>query len=388
MRIVSASSRVEELGLTRPYTIAFRRIESVANSIVRIESDSGLFGLGAASPEPKVTGETLDDCRAALAGDGLGWLEGRELSGPEDLDTICLEAMRRLPRTPAACAAVDIALHDLAARRRGIPLVEMLGRAHESFPTSITIGIKPLAETLEEAAEYRSRGFRILKVKIGLDLEEDLERLARLREKVGPGMGIRADANQGYSVEQVLRFFRETEPLGLEFVEQPLPAKDVEAMRSLPETIRDRIAADESLLVEADARKLAAAPRACGIFNIKLMKCGGIAEARRIAAVADSAGVHLMWGCMDESRISIAAALDAALSCRATRYLDLDGSLDLARDVAAGGFLLDDGVLRATGAPGLGVEALYPRFPYRCSTRTDRTRSGSQLTKTFVSTCA
>jgi L-alanine-DL-glutamate epimerase-like enolase superfamily enzyme len=239
-----------------------------------------------------------------------------------------------------------------------VPLVEMLGRAHDSFPTSITIGIKPLRETLEEAEEYCSRGFRILKVKIGLDFEEDLERLARLREIVGPEMGIRADANQGYSLEQVLRFFRETEPLGLEFVEQPLPARDVEGLRSLPEAVRERIAADESLLVEADARALAAEPRACGIFNIKLMKCGGIAEARRIAGIAESAGIRLMWGCMDESRISIAAALHAALSCRATRYLDLDGSLDLARDVVSGGFLLADGLLSTLPAAGLGVEPI------------------------------
>ena len=100
---------------------------------------------------------------------------------------------------PAARAAVDMALYDLAARERGVPLVEMLGRAHDTLPTSITIGIKPLEETLAEAAEYVSRGFRILKVKIGLDLERDLERLARLRESVGSRIAIRADGNQGYS---------------------------------------------------------------------------------------------------------------------------------------------------------------------------------------------
>ena len=128
----------------------------------------------------------------------------------------------------------------------------MLGRAHDALPTSITIGIKPLEETLAEAEEYRARGFRILKVKIGLDLEEDLERLARLRERCGPGMGIRADANQGYTADEVLRFFRETEPLDLEFVEQPLPAGDVAGLRSLPEAIRERIAADEWDLVYAE----------------------------------------------------------------------------------------------------------------------------------------
>ena len=294
----------------------------------------------------------MEHCRSALARERLEWLVGREVSDPEP---VLREIAVRMPPAPAARAAVDMALYDLAARERGLPLVEMLGRAHDALPTSITIGIKPLEETLAEAAEYVERGFRILKVKIGLDLEQDLARLARLRQSVGPGIAIRADGNQGYTVEETLRFFRQTVPLGLEFLEQPLPAAEVEAMRALPEEIRERIAADESLLTEDDARRLASPPRACGIFNIKLMKCGGIAPARRIAAVAETAGIRLMWGCMDESRISIAAALHAAFSSSATRYLDLDGSLDLARDVVSGGFVLEAGVMRATGAPGLGV---------------------------------
>ena len=357
MKIASAASRVEAFGLTRPYTIAFQRTESVENVILRVAADSGLAGWGAASPEPRVTGETMEACRAALAPGRLAWLAGRDVRDLEGLDR---ELSGRLADTPAARAAVDMALHDLAAQERGIGVVDMLGRAYESLPTSITIGIKALDETLAEAEEYLSRGFRILKVKIGLDLEEDVERLVRLREKVGPGVGIRADANQGYAVADTLRFFRETESLDLEFLEQPLPAAEAGEMRALPESVRERIAADESLLNESDARALAAPPRACGIFNIKLMKCGGIAPARRIAAIAKEAGIRLMWGCMDESRISIAAALHAALSCPATRYLDLDGSLDLARDVALGGFLLEEGVMATTGAPGLGVTVPRP----------------------------
>jgi L-alanine-DL-glutamate epimerase-like enolase superfamily enzyme len=355
VRIVSAEGRVEAFGLTRPYTIAFRRIESVENVILRIGTESGLIGLGAASPEPRVTGETMEACRDALGGERLQWLVGGDI---RDFESLCREAADRMPGTPAALAAVDIALHDLAAQERGLPLVEMLGRAHEALPTSITIGIKPLEETLAEAEEYVARGFRILKVKVGLDLEEDLLRLASLREQAGPEIRIRADANQGYSAEKTLRFFRETASLDLEFLEQPLPASEIEAMRALPENIRDRIVADESLLSEHDARILAGPPHACGISNIKLMKCGGIAPAKRIAAIAESAGIRLMWGCMDESRISIAAALHAALSSPATRYLDLDGSLDLARDVVEGGFTLNDGVMRTTGAPGLGVHAV------------------------------
>ena len=119
--------------------------------------------------------------------------------------------------------------------------------------------------------------------------------------------------------------------------------------------MRRKIALDESLLTSSDAIRLAAPPAACGIFNIKLMKCGGVYEALRIATIAECAGIELMWGCMDESRISIAAALHAALACPATRYLDLDGSFDLARDVAEGGFHLRDGLLSISDAPGLGL---------------------------------
>jgi L-alanine-DL-glutamate epimerase-like enolase superfamily enzyme len=137
-----------------------------------------------------------------------------------------------------------------------------------------------------------------------------------------------------------------------------MPAGDLVAQRALPDELRSRIALDESLLDERDALRLVEPPRACGIFNIKLMKCGGIAPARGIARIADLAGVEVMWGCMDESRIGIAAALHVALASPATRYLDLDGSLDLARDVAEGGFVIEDGIMRTLPEPGLGTRLI------------------------------
>jgi L-alanine-DL-glutamate epimerase-like enolase superfamily enzyme len=246
-------------------------------------------------------------------------------------------------------------LHDLLACGLGVSLGDLFGRAHDELPTSITIGIKPAAEALAEADEYLGRGFRVLKVKIGKSLEEDLERMARLRAHVGPDVIIRADANQGYTLEETRRFFAETAPLGIEFVEQPVKAAAIDELRALPEAQRRHIAADESLLGPAQALQLAATPQPAGIFNIKLMKCGGLRPARAIAATAETAGIQLMWGCMDESCISITAALHAALASPATRYLDLDGSFDLARDVAEGGFVVTGGVMRPSGGPGLGV---------------------------------
>lgn len=355
MRISGIATRTEGFELTRPYTIAFRSIDDVQMGFVEISTDNGLAGIGCASPEALVTGETREACSAALQEDTLSWLLGRDA---RTLPALCRELETRLPGTPAARAAVDIALHDLLAQHLGVPLVEMLGRAHQSLPTSITIGIKPVDETVEEADEYVGRGFKILKVKLGHSLDEDLARLARLRERIGKNIGIRVDPNQGYSAEQLSTFVDRTSRLNIEFLEQPMAADDIDAMRALPEKVREHIAADETLLVARDALTLIESPRACGIFNIKLMKCGGVRAAGKIADIADSAGIELMWGCMDESIVSISAALHAALASPATRYLDLDGSLDLARDVVEGGFVLEDGYMRTTEAPGLGVRRL------------------------------
>ena len=132
-------------------------------------------------------------------------------------------------------------------------------------------------------------------------------------------------------------------------------------MRRLPAEVRKKVAADESLLDARDALACLERPRPFGIYNIKLMKCGGIAPGLQIADIAHLAGIDLMWACMDESIVGIAAALHAALASPATRYLDLDGHLDLARDLVTGGFVLKDGQLALTDRPGLGVKLLTDR---------------------------
>jgi L-Ala-D/L-Glu epimerase len=357
MKIVAAETRVERLPLSRPYTITSRTISDIETVVVVLGDERGNQGLGASSPAANVTGETPDATRAALCDEkALGFLMGAEVT---ELPALVAELGRQLPALPAARAAVDMALHDLLARGLGVPLGHVLGRAHRALPTSITIGIKPTDEALAEADEYLGRGFRILKVKIGRALDEDLERLARLRERVGRQVAIRTDANQGYTLAETFRLLEAAERLDLELVEQPVPAAATGELGALPAAARARVAADESLLGPAQALALAAPPpdeRPAGIFNIKLMKCGGIRPALDISAIAGAAGIALMWGCNDESRIAISAALNAALASPATRYLDLDGSFDLARDVAEGGFVVEEGgVMRPVEAPGLGV---------------------------------
>ena len=356
MKIRDLEIRALDVPLSRPYTIAFKTFTAVEMMAVRLSGERGLVGLGSASPEPAVTGESFAACRAALEPEGLDFLRGADI---DRLPEVCVEIERRFPDAPAARAALDMAVHDLWAQDLGRPLVDLLGRAHEALPTSITIGIKSASETLEEAHEYVGRGFRVLKVKTGQSLAEDVERLRLLRRTFGDSIVIRADANQGYTLDELLAFAVSARALAIELVEQPMPAKDWQAPRALDKADRRVLAADESMQRPADALRLAQEPAPFGIFNIKLMKCGGIRPALKIAAIAETAGIDLMWGCMDESVVSIAAALHAAFASPATRYLDLDGSFDLSRYWAEGGFVLEGGVMRTHERPGLGVSEVW-----------------------------
>ncbi len=354
MNITKITIWKEDLELTRPYTIAYETISSVENLFVLLETDNGITGIGAGSPAEDVTGESITACETALTSTLESVLLGKDIRFSLSL---LRELKTSLASTPAALAAADIALHDLVAKTMGLPLVDILGRVHTSLPTSITIGIMSVKETLAEAREYLANGFSILKVKTGLDVEQDIERVLRLHEEFGQAICIRVDANQGYSVDELHRFYNKTSVL-VEFIEQPLKAADLAAMRALPEKIRRISAADECLLSPASALHLLASPQPFEIFNIKLMKCGGIAPGLEIANMAGYAGIDLMWGCMDESIVSIAGALHAGLASRATKYLDLDGSLDLARDIVTGGFILKNGWLTTTDQPGLGVNRI------------------------------
>jgi L-alanine-DL-glutamate epimerase-like enolase superfamily enzyme len=352
MKIQTATAWKEHFSLTKPYTIAYETFDHVENIFVRVDTHHGTFGIGVASPAPDVTGESAADCQNALDQYLEPLLQGRDV---RHLKTLVRELGDNMASTPAAMAAADMALHDLLAKVMGIPLVDLLGRCHESLATSVTVGINSIRETLEEAAAYLGQGFKILKIKIGSDLEEDVERLFKLREQIGQHVPIRVDVNQGYTRETFAAFVQKTALLDLEFTEQPLKHDDIEAMSDFSTPVRKKVAADESLHGVADAFKLAASPHPFGIFNIKLMKCGGIAPGVQIADIAHMAGIDVMWGCMDESVVGISAALHAALACPATRYLDLDGHLDLARDIAAGGFRIHEGRLYVLDKPGLGI---------------------------------
>lgn len=355
MKITNIQFRKVDMALTRPYTIAYKVTDSVENILLLLETDTPYTGIGTSSPAKEVIGESVEEALETLQKHDFSWLIGKEVKFFQQL---CYEIQQHFPHSKGAQAALDIALHDLYAKFLHKPLVSIWGQKVQSLPTSVTIGIKNVDETIEEAEEYVEKGFKVLKVKLGMNVEDDIARLFKLRRWVGRRIKIRIDPNQGYNLSQFLDFYERTKKLDLELIEQPMPVDAIEEMRSLPRRIKAKLAADESLKDELSAFTLAQRPLACGIFNIKLMKSGGLTEARKIMRVAHRASMQLMWGCNDESVVSIAAALHLAFSSESTKYIDLDGSFDLAKDVAVGGFVLQNGKMSLTEKIGLGVDLL------------------------------
>jgi L-alanine-DL-glutamate epimerase-like enolase superfamily enzyme len=350
MRIARIAARAVTVPLTRPYAIAGHSWDSVEFVILEIATECGQVGYGQASPAPEVTGETCATALAALGPSLAAWLGGKSPADP-----LLLTELAAVCPWPAARAAVDMALCDLLAKAAGVPFVTQLGRVHEALPTSITIGQKNVDETIAEAAEYLARGFSVLKVKTGTDVAEDVARLRALRRTYGQRITLRADANQGYDRTAMQRFLGALDGLDLEMIEQPMAPGEEAFLRTLPAPVQRLLVADESVLDVAGLDRLLADGCPYGIVNIKLMKCGGPRAALRLAQACEQHGREVMWGCNDESVLGIAAALHVAYASKATRYLDLDGSLDLAIDPFEGGFALAGGVLRTVSLPGFGV---------------------------------
>ena len=355
MKIVAIRSYLKKMALTKPYTIAYNTYTDVSLAFFEVELANGMIGYGSGSPAEDVVGETTEQTVQNLQSEFVQQLVGRDI---RQFQQIIFDAVMQFPNLPGTQAAIDIALHDAFGKFIGMSVANFYGQKIQALPTSVTIGIKGIQETIEDAKEYKNLGFRVLKVKTGLAVEADIEKIALLHEKFGNYFTIRVDANQGYTLSELTTFISATKKCNLELIEQPTPVGNENELLALDALDRKILTGDESLKDAKAALQFATGDKPFGIYNIKLMKCGGMIGAREIATIAQNAGINLFWGCNDESIISITAALHVAYSCPNTKYIDLDGSLDLAADLVTGGFEIKEGYMHINSAPGFGFQLL------------------------------
>ena len=351
MKLVRAEAWAVTMPLAEPYAIAHGSYDRADNVFLRLIPDKGEPGYGCAAPDPAITGETLADVLAALAA-----VEPL-LAGADPLarNRALARLKPALGGRPSARAAIDMALHDLLGKAAGLPLWRLLGGYRARMRTSVTVGILSGAETVERARARVAEGFRCLKLKGGLDPDEDADRVRAVRAAVGPRIELRFDANQGYTVEQAVRFVGATRSARVALLEQPTPSGEPALLGRVSRAVAIPVMADESLLTLRDAFRLARKDLV-DMVNVKLMKVGGLTDALATDSVARSAGLEVMVGCGDESALGIAAGLAFALARPNVAYADLDGHLDLIGDPAAAAVTLRGGVLHPSPKPGLGWE--------------------------------
>jgi L-alanine-DL-glutamate epimerase-like enolase superfamily enzyme len=338
---VKTSIEPLNLSLRHPFGISRGVATTSHNAVLRVE-DQGIEGLGEAAPA-RHYGETQASVERALAimtqalPDDLTYLEPLLRSG----DTA-------IGRSGAAKAALDLALHDLVAKRLGLPVHQLLGLpAPEGKMTSFTIGLDSPEVVRRKVLEARE--YPILKVKVGVP--GDLELVALVREL--SDAQLRVDANAGWSFAEARRKIPRLVDLGVELIEQPLPPSHLEGIRTLRDSCPVPIFADESVERAEDIPRIAGCVDG---INIKLMKCGGLREAMRMIAVARAHHLQIMLGCMVESSLAITAAAHLA---SLVDYLDLDGHLLVSNDPFVG-VGVDRGVMCLPEGIGLGVRPKPP----------------------------
>ncbi len=356
MRITAIDTWPVELKHAHPYTIAYETIDRTTNVFVRIETAAGIVGYGCAAPDRMVTGETPESVIRVIRDVVTPELAGQD---PLRIARHVHELQQTLAEHSSALAAVDMALYDILGKKAGLPIWRILGGYRRSIRTSVTIGIMPVEESIAEARSWIERGFHCLKVKGGRDLGEDIERVTRIREAVGGHVRLRFDANQGYTVKEALAFVRATRAVAIELLEQPTPSRKPDLLGRVTGRVPIPVMADESLMTLRDAFRLAR-KELVDMVNIKLMKVGGIFEALQINAVARSANLQVMIGCMDEAGLGIAAGLHFALARPNVAYADLDGHLGLIGDPTHDAVIIRKGVLYPQETPGLGFDLKGP----------------------------
>jgi L-Ala-D/L-Glu epimerase len=342
--------------LHTPFVTARRTTTTVETIVVEVVDSDGARGFGEAPQVWRVTGESLAGADACIAGPLGDVVRG---GNPDDVADLSAAVADAVVGNYGAKAAVEVALHDLAARRVGLSLPMFLGTTRHEVGTDVTISAGEPAALARDAAKRVGEGFRVLKLKIGTDVDTGVAGVLAVREAVGAEVQIRVDANQGWTPRQAIVAIHRLEDAGagLEFVEQPVPAADLDGLARVTAAVDTAVMADESVFGLRDLAAVISAG-AADLVNVKLAKCGGLTTARAMLQLAAAHGVGTIVGSMMEGPAGVGAAASLAAAYPTTLTSDLDAAWWASCTPVVGGLVYDGPTVVLPQAPGLGIEGL------------------------------
>ncbi len=342
-----------DIRLTDPFVIALETITHAHNVLVHLQCEDPLWnGWGEASPYQTIQGE--NQATQLLT----GTLIAKSLIGKRVMDlTSCIEQLHStIAFNWCIKSAFEMALQDIYAKIQDKPLYKLLGGQVKVLKTDMTIGIASPESMVESACRFVQKGFTEIKLKLGKAPHQDISRVEKIRSALGPLIKLRIDANQGWNPEDAVSVLEEIHQYSIEHCEQPVSARDIQALKKVHKQSLIPIMADESLFDSNDALALITL-NACSQFNIKLGKSGGIQEALKILNLAERHGLPCQVGCFSESRIGITALAHLAVSSDQVVYYDMDSPLMLSEDPVIGGALYKrTNEIHLDDSPGLGLQ--------------------------------
>ena len=344
--------------LRTPFKTALRTVNSVEDVVVEIHTDCGAVGYGEAPPTGVITGDTTSAIIGAIQDHIAKNILGKDVDEFEDL----LQLVQKcIVHNSSAKAAVDMALWDLYGQLYQIPVYKLMGGAKKQIVTDLTISVNDPEIMVRDALNALERGYDCLKMKVGVNPELDVARLSAVRNAVGKDVTIRIDANQAWTPKQAVKILNSMQELGLdiELVEQPVKAHDFEGLKYVTERSYVPVLADESVFSPEDAMTIMKMG-AADLINIKLMKCGVLYNALKIASAAEVFGVECMIGCMLEAKIAVNAAVHLACAKNIITKVDLDGPVLCREDPIIGGAVFTEKRITVSDEPGLGIKGIEP----------------------------
>ncbi|MBO0588550.1 dipeptide epimerase [Sporosarcina sp. E16_8] len=352
MKIAEIEIFAIHLPLYEPFVISYATYDYMPSIIVKITTDAGIVGYGEGVADEHVTGEswkgTFEILKNTLAPKLIG-------ENPMNMERIHELMDAEIYGVPTAKAAIDIACYDVAGKALGIPVYNLLGgRYHEEFPITHVLSIAAPEAMAREAEEHVAAGYRSMKMKVGTNVADDVLRIQAVRDRVGEEIAIRVDVNQGWeNSANTLQGLQKLQDCSLDWLEQPVRADDIDGMVEVKSKSSTPMMIDEGCRGVRDMKEIIA-KRAADKVNIKLMKCGGIYPATKLAHMAEMAGIECQIGSMVESSIGSAAGFHVAFSKKIITSVELTGPLKFSKDV--GNLHYDVPFIRLSDKPGLGID--------------------------------